>query len=301
MENTREVKRTISKYCMSVLLRHADLVGQTYLHHCSVTPTSHDDGLFFLEGDSPHSFSGRSEFPNQLTGGDRPDLDPSITATTHDAVVVELQAGNAVVMRGQSMNRLAGVEVPNPDRSVTTTRDQDITSHLKLAYQAGMSLTYSDALTIVGIPNSYTRVQAAGRDSSSVKCHRVDLTEMTTERPQVPTVLDAPNLRRRVVATRDDEISMDGKTSHARLVTSKNCLGETRLEVPNTERGVAGSRDCRPGVGHLKTTDGTRVPTHGVNVFAGGHVPHPDIAITTATDQYIIPRHHRPHTHDVPS
>lgn len=90
---------------------------------------------------------------------------------------------------------------------------------------------------------------------------------------------------------------------------------ETSLDIPYPQRRVSGSGDGRFRVRHLQTSHGRRVSTQRVDTCSarasvfrarilscqydspGTHVPHPDVAITAATDQSITPGDHSPYPH----
>lgn len=92
--------------------------GTAYLHYCPPAAAGHDDGLFFLEDNAPHGFGGRAEFADERAFLQIPDLDAPVAASADDAGVVELQAGDAVVVRRQSVDGLVGCQAPDAHGAV---------------------------------------------------------------------------------------------------------------------------------------------------------------------------------------
>lgn len=88
------------------VVRHVSVSAVAYLHDCAPAPTGHDDGLFFLENDSPDSLGRGAKLSHKCTLLQVPDLDTPVAAATDNPGVVELQAGHTVVMRCQSVNGL---------------------------------------------------------------------------------------------------------------------------------------------------------------------------------------------------
>lgn len=84
----------------------------TYLHDCAPTSAGHDNSLFFFEDHTPYSFGWGAEFADECALLQVPDLNTSIASTTDDAGVVELQAGNTVVMCCESVDGLVGRQTP---------------------------------------------------------------------------------------------------------------------------------------------------------------------------------------------
>ena len=70
----------------------------TYLHNSAVRSASHHNALLFFERHPPNSICWLRELSNKLPGFEIPHLDPTVTASAHNAGIVELQACHAIVM-----------------------------------------------------------------------------------------------------------------------------------------------------------------------------------------------------------
>jgi hypothetical protein len=61
--------------------------------------------LLIFEGNTPDSFTLRDEFTNEMSSFEVPDLNSTITATTHDSSIIKLQTGDAVIVSCEPVDR----------------------------------------------------------------------------------------------------------------------------------------------------------------------------------------------------
>lgn len=87
-----------------------------------------------------------TELPHHLPGVGIPDLDAAVGSARDDAGVVELEGGDAVVVRGQPVDRGVGLEGPDPDGAVGAAGDEGGGAELELADEGGVALEDGDAL-----------------------------------------------------------------------------------------------------------------------------------------------------------
>ncbi len=79
-----------------------------------------------------------------------PDLDAAVRAAGHDTGFVELQAGDAVVVRGEAVDGRLVVERPDAHGAVGAAGDEDVAAHLELADEGGVALEDGFALAVWG-------------------------------------------------------------------------------------------------------------------------------------------------------
>lgn len=83
---------------VSVEVEHARR-SETNLHDSLAASACHDHGLLLFEDNPPDRLSWLAKFTHLSTSLEIPDLDAAIAAARDNAGVVELQAGDAVVVR----------------------------------------------------------------------------------------------------------------------------------------------------------------------------------------------------------
>ena len=110
------------------------------LHDRLATPRCHDNTPFTLEGDPPDRLGRLTQLPYQTTSCQIPDLDSTVRTTRNNARVVELEAGDAVVVGCKAVDWGVSFERPNADGAVGATGHERGGAHLELADKGGMAL-----------------------------------------------------------------------------------------------------------------------------------------------------------------
>lgn len=125
-------------------------------------------------------------------------------------------------------------------------------------------------LPVGHIPNPHTGIQTASRDSSTIKSHCVDLTEVALQCSETAAFADTPYPSSGVIAARHNKITMYFETSYTGLMAHKNVLANSAFDVPDTKSGVsrAGYRCSR--IAHFEAADSRGVTSEHVECLAAG-------------------------------
>lgn len=117
-----------------------------YLHDRLATALAHYRALILAEPDAPDSLAGLGELAHGRPGLHVEQLHVAVVATRNKEAVVELQAGDRVVVRAESVAGLGGFEGEDDDAAVGSARDKGISAQLQLTHERGMALEKSRAL-----------------------------------------------------------------------------------------------------------------------------------------------------------
>lgn len=112
-------------------------------------PLAQDGALVVLEVESPHDLARLGQFSDEVAGLDVPQLDSSIVSGRYDESVIELKAGDRVVVGADPLQAGVCCQVEDDDSTVRTACDQDIAGELQLANERCVSLEKCDTFTRV--------------------------------------------------------------------------------------------------------------------------------------------------------
>lgn len=83
-----------------------------------------------------------AEFPDEGARSKIPDFDTAVGATRDDADFVELEGGDAVVVRGKTVDGVVGFQGPDTHGAVGASSYEDGAAHLQLADEGSVALQY---------------------------------------------------------------------------------------------------------------------------------------------------------------
>lgn len=106
-----------------------------------------------------------AEFPDEGAGFKIPDLDATVRATRDDADFVELERGDAVVVRGKTVDWIVGFQGPHTHGAVGATGYEDGAAQLELADEGSMALQY-------GLTGSSIVVGCLAKNGKDFRQHR---------------------------------------------------------------------------------------------------------------------------------
>jgi hypothetical protein len=217
---------------------------------------SQGDTLFVLKGDTPDGLALGDELADEVTGLEIPDLDATVASTTDDTGVVELQAGNTIIMSCEAVDGAHLLEGPDADGSVRATGHEGVSTHLQLADKASVALQDGEALAGervsdvfenagracnsrgAGVPDTDVGVEASSDDTVAIEGDGVDLAEVTLEGLDAATSVDVPDLGRGVVASGDDNVALDLKATDTSSVADEDMAANAVANVPDTKGSI---------------------------------------------------------------
>lgn len=235
--NVRSIlKRGISVTCSQRLLRRPEAED---LHDSFATSLAHDHAFVFLECDPPNSLARLGQFPDRRTSFYFEKLDMSVVSASDQEPVIELEAGNTVVMGAEPETSLGALEREDNDPTVRASRDEGITAKLQLANERSMTLKQCRADASFRRPNSNSGIQTTGCDANAIKCNGVDLVIVTFEHAQALPRVHVPQPCRAVITSAYRNIARNVQASDAVRVAGQKVEASSLLDVPNAQCRVA--------------------------------------------------------------
>lgn len=90
-------------------------------NHFPFTLANHDDAII-SEGDAPHCIGRLGQLAHKVAGLQIPQLNSAVVASGHNVTVVELDAGDGIIVGTDAMDALASRHVKDNDASVRAAR-----------------------------------------------------------------------------------------------------------------------------------------------------------------------------------
>lgn len=130
-----------------------------HLEDGAAVALAEDGALIVAEADTPDGIARLCKLADERAGTDVPELNAAVAAARDDEAVIELQAGDRVVVRAQSVHGREVGQVEDDNTTVRASRNEAISGQLKLSHERGVAGQNRQALSRPRVPDTDGRVQ----------------------------------------------------------------------------------------------------------------------------------------------